>query len=57
MMSFVWRELSGGRIEGDEQDQEGQNLILGMLPLSLPSIQEFKLGDAKPPQANHLDTE
>ena len=26
----------------------------GMLPLNSPYIQEFKLGDAKPPHSNHL---
>ena len=33
-----------------------KNSSLGMLPLSSPYIQEFKLGDAKPPHSNHLDT-
>ena len=38
------------------KDQEGQTFKLGDVTLSSPYIQEFKLGDAKPPHSNHLDT-
>ena len=33
-----------------------KNSRLGMHPLSSSYIQEFKLGAAKPPHSNHLDT-
>ena len=33
-----------------------KNSSLGMHPLSSPYIQEFKLGDAKPPHSNNLGT-
>ena len=39
------------------KDQEGQTLKLGNVTPKLTYIQEFKLGEAKPPQSNHLDTE
>ena len=39
------------------KDQEGQTLKLGdVTPKLTLHIQEFKLGDAKPPHSNHLDT-
>ena len=36
--------------------QEGQKLKLGDVTTKFTLIQEFKLGDAKPPHSNHLDT-